>query len=56
MANVMDQSAATGEPRQLTHTWKHKVCRLTVALQAHAARQLVEPLLLLLVGPLLTEC
>lgn len=28
---------------------------LTVALQTHAARQLVEPLLLLLVGPLLAE-
>lgn len=38
-----------------TKTHKYRVCGLTVAGQTHAARQLVEPLLLLLVGPLLAE-
>lgn len=38
-----------------THTYEHGARGLTGARQTHAARQLVEPLLLLLKGPLLAE-
>lgn len=38
-----------------THTHKYRACRLTVAMETHAAGQLVEALLLLFIRPLLAE-
>lgn len=38
-----------------THTYKYRASGLTMAGQTHAARQLVESLLLFFIGPLLAE-